>query len=275
LEAFVVELEVADLGVVEVLDAADVEADVVAGPVLAELVAASGELADEVAEVAVVGVAAGGRAQRGDDVVRDAVPVEVEVAGARGSRKTNRAAFGFSWPSNISSYRARPSGLAARMSRRSLPMWAAAPVIASSSCCTEGRMRCLVGRQRGGGPIGWAARARSKRCARSASSSCSARASASRTLSDAPARSPRSRARVVGDADAGQDGDLLASQDAAGAVVGRADVGGLELGPAGGEELADLAARVHRALEPRAADRGDPASVTFTGSLIMAGSVLR
>jgi hypothetical protein len=36
----VVELEVADLAMVEVLDAADVEADVVLGPVLAELLAA-------------------------------------------------------------------------------------------------------------------------------------------------------------------------------------------------------------------------------------------
>src|SRR4029453_15088827 len=47
-EALVVELEIADLGGVEVLDAADVEADVVAGPVLAELVAAGRQLADEV-----------------------------------------------------------------------------------------------------------------------------------------------------------------------------------------------------------------------------------
>ena len=39
-EALVVELEAADLDVVEALDAADVEAHVVAGPVLAELLAA-------------------------------------------------------------------------------------------------------------------------------------------------------------------------------------------------------------------------------------------
>ena len=68
---------------VEVLDAADVEADVVAGPELAELVAAGRELADEVGEITVVGVAAGGRAQGGDDVAGDAVPVEVELVGAR------------------------------------------------------------------------------------------------------------------------------------------------------------------------------------------------
>jgi hypothetical protein len=50
------------------LDAADVEADVVFGPVLAELLAAGRQLADEVGELSVVGVAAGGRAQDGDDV---------------------------------------------------------------------------------------------------------------------------------------------------------------------------------------------------------------
>jgi len=55
--------------------------------VLTELLAASRELADEVGEVAVVGVAAvgvaaGGRAQGGDDVAGDAVPVEVELAGS-------------------------------------------------------------------------------------------------------------------------------------------------------------------------------------------------
>jgi hypothetical protein len=52
IEAFVVELQVADLGVVETLDAADVEAEVVAGPELAEGLAAGGQLADEVGEVA-------------------------------------------------------------------------------------------------------------------------------------------------------------------------------------------------------------------------------
>jgi hypothetical protein len=148
--------------VVEVLDAADVEAHVVACPVLTELLAASRELADEVGKVAVEGVATGGRAQGGDDVAGDAVPVEVELAGAW-VEKTKRAAFGRSWPSNISRNRARPSPLASRMSSRSLPMGAPAPVIASSTCCTEGRMRYLAGRRRGGWPTGCAARARSTR----------------------------------------------------------------------------------------------------------------
>jgi hypothetical protein len=85
------------------------------------------------------------------------------------------------------------------------------------------------------------------------------------------------QARVVRDADAGQDGDLLAAQPrhAAGAVVGQAHVGRLELGPAGGQELADLAAGVHpRQPRPACLGVGDPARVTFTGSLTASGTVL-
>jgi hypothetical protein len=47
-------------------------------------------------------------------------------------------------------------------------------------------------------------------------------------------------AGVVRNADTGEDGDFLPSQarDAAGVVIGQADVGGLEPGPPGGQELA-------------------------------------
>src|SRR5215211_6869307 len=75
IEAVVAELHVADVRVVEALDPAEVEADVVAGPVLAELVAASGELADEVGEGSVVGLAPRSRPQGADDVAGDGVPV--------------------------------------------------------------------------------------------------------------------------------------------------------------------------------------------------------
>jgi hypothetical protein len=47
-QALVVEFQVADVAVVIALDAADVKADVMAGPVRAELLAARGQLADEV-----------------------------------------------------------------------------------------------------------------------------------------------------------------------------------------------------------------------------------
>jgi hypothetical protein len=85
------------------------------------------------------------------------------------------------------------------------------------------------------------------------------------------------QACVVGDAHAGEDGDLFASQSghAAGAVIGQADVGGVELGSAGGQEIADLVARVHRH-QDKAAHRalGDPGRVTFTGFPRPRGPVL-
>jgi hypothetical protein len=47
---------------------------------MAELLAARGELADEVAEGTVVGLPTGGGAQGADDVARDRVPVGIQVA---------------------------------------------------------------------------------------------------------------------------------------------------------------------------------------------------
>ena len=67
----------------EALEPGVVPADVVGGPERPEQLAARRQLTDEVGELAVVRVAAGFRAQDGDDVVRDAVPVDVEGGGAR------------------------------------------------------------------------------------------------------------------------------------------------------------------------------------------------
>ena len=64
----------------ELLGAGAVELDVVRAPADAELVAAGGELADEVGEALVVGVAAGDGAQEADAVVGDAVPVDEELS---------------------------------------------------------------------------------------------------------------------------------------------------------------------------------------------------
>jgi hypothetical protein len=75
-ERFVGEGEVADDRVVEPFGAGAVELDVVGGPADAELVAAGGELADEVGESAIVGVAAGFGAKDGDGVVGDGVRLE-------------------------------------------------------------------------------------------------------------------------------------------------------------------------------------------------------
>src|SRR4051794_12275894 len=73
------QVEVSDDGVVEELDAAGVDADVVCGPSLAELFAAGGELPDQVGEVTVVGVAAGFGAQEGDGVAGGLVVVAEEL----------------------------------------------------------------------------------------------------------------------------------------------------------------------------------------------------
>ena len=68
---------------VEELDAGGVDPDVVGGPSDSEVFAADGELADEVGEVAVVGVAAGFGAEDGDGVVGHRVPVAEERRGLR------------------------------------------------------------------------------------------------------------------------------------------------------------------------------------------------
>ena len=73
------ELELADDRVVKALGAGLVVADVVRRPPGAELVAAGGQLADEVRELRVVRVAAGLGAQVRDEVRGGALPVGVEV----------------------------------------------------------------------------------------------------------------------------------------------------------------------------------------------------
>jgi hypothetical protein len=86
------------------------------------------------------------------------------------------------------------------------------------------------------------------------------------------------QARVAGDADSGEDSDLLAAQarEPARAVVGQADIGRLEPGAAGGQELADLVARVPSPHQRRRAPAGvgNPARVTFTGFLRTVESVV-
>ncbi len=191
LQHLVGQAEVAHDRVVEVLGAGPVDAHVVRGPAGAELLAPSRELADEVRQIAVVGVPAGLRAQDGDRVVGDAVPVAVEVGRSRAEEDEPGWFTGRTGSTYNSEKRARPSAFAERMSKRPFCTRAGAPVIASISLCTLGRTRCCVRRRRRG-VAGWAARARSNRCARSASSSCRARASASRTLSETPLRFPRS-----------------------------------------------------------------------------------
>src|SRR5690348_5056562 len=77
----VVEGELSDDRVVQALGAGAVVAYLVLGPASAEGVAAGGELADEVGQGLVVGVAADFCPQGGDVLVGDGVPVRVELGG--------------------------------------------------------------------------------------------------------------------------------------------------------------------------------------------------
>ncbi len=67
---------------VDELDAGGVDADVVRGPAPPEVVAAGGQLSDDVSQVSVVGVAARFGAQQGDGVVGGLVVVAEELGGA-------------------------------------------------------------------------------------------------------------------------------------------------------------------------------------------------
>ncbi len=88
-----VEGDLTDLGVAVDLATGAVLVHVLVGPVLPELWAERGELADEDGEVAVEGVASGFQAQHGGGHATGQGPVGVVVPGA-GSRKMNLARFG-------------------------------------------------------------------------------------------------------------------------------------------------------------------------------------
>ena len=76
------QVQLTDHGVMDVLEAGAVEADVVGGPAAGELVTAGGQLPDEIGEGPVVRVPAGLAAQHRHDVVRRPRPVEEEGVGA-------------------------------------------------------------------------------------------------------------------------------------------------------------------------------------------------
>src|SRR5438445_3528475 len=166
----------------------------------------------------------------------------------RGLRNTNRALLaGRTGSVNISEYRAYPSRFPARKSMRPLRTHAGAPVMASRMRCTPGRTRWAAGRRRVPCVV-FAARARSNRCVRSASSSCSARASPSSTASEVPCRFPPLQAGVVVDAHPGEHRHLLPAQPGnapVAAVGGQSRLLGTEPGPSGGQKLSDLVLVVH------------------------------
>jgi hypothetical protein len=94
------------------------------------------------------------------------------------------------------------------MSRRELRTSAGA-LIESSIHCTLGRSSCLLGRRGLAGVVGWGTRARSNGCARSALVELQrAGERVEHGFQDA-VQVAALQARVVRDADFGEDGDLL------------------------------------------------------------------
>ena len=215
-DAFVGEFEVADDGVVkELLGAGAVEPDVVRAPPAAEVLAAGGQLADEVVQVLVVGVAAGFGAQDGDAGVGGGVPVGVEV-GAR--RRRGRCSGRSSGGRRVAVVQRGVHGPAEVVGGEQVH-----PAVADDGRRgdrvehpLQARPRCpaRLGRRRGRIPalVPSAAWARWNRWARSASSSCRARAIASSTEAETPAEGAALQLGVVLDADPGEGGDLTAAQ---------------------------------------------------------------
>ncbi|OLT24725.1 hypothetical protein BJF79_13315 [Actinomadura sp. CNU-125] len=232
---------------VEGLGADVVLADVVAGPAGAEVVAAGGQFADEFGEVPVAGVAARLGLQEGDGVVGGAVPVAPEVAGA-GIEEDEPGVVGH--------------GAVRRLDHRGV-QGAAEGVggedVAAAVHDDGGRVRHGVQYPLHGGPH--PARGGAAPAAPSGTGGAGqvfeVRAfgvveaeGAGDRVQDACGDTGQIAAfqtGVVLHADPGQLGDLGAAQpgDPPGAVGGQPGLLRGDLGPAGGQELADLAAVVH------------------------------
>ncbi len=144
------QLKVPDDRVVDELHAGGVDPDVVGGPPDPELVAAGGQLPDQVRESPVVGIAAGLGAQQGDRVVGHLVPVAEEPARVRVEEDEPGDVGGLTGPVQTGENSAYPRWLAVRMSSRRLSTNAGVPLIESRTRCTVDRTRCGAGRRRGG-----------------------------------------------------------------------------------------------------------------------------
>ena len=135
---------------VDELDAGGVDPDVVGGPAAPELVAAGGQLADEVGRPA-------GRRGRGRPRRAAWRPCRWRPCPSRGrtrSRAGRGRRTGRCWAAGPGRRRwvsnsARPRSLAARMSRRPLSTNAGVPIIESTTRCTVGRTLLRAGRRRG------------------------------------------------------------------------------------------------------------------------------
>src|SRR4029450_5767879 len=168
---------------------------------------------------------------------------------------------------NAGAYRAEPSWLVARMSRRPLRRNAAVPVIESSRRWTLGRTRWGVARRRAGAAA-LAGATRGMGGGRPAVTELRGGGAGLEALCGDPPGPAAFQPDVVLDRDAGQQRHFLPAQPGHPPVpaVGRKPgLPGGELGPSGGQELADLGADVvaagHVASLPMpAAGKGVPAS---------------
>ena len=170
------------------------------------------ELADEVGQVAVVGVAAGRGAQDGDGVVGGAFPVAVEVVRARVEEEEAGVVTGRAGSAYSSEYRPRASGLAARMSRRPL-LHERGRAGDRVEHALHARAGSVAWSGAGGAGVVGCGRAGEVEEVRALGVVELERASErlQHALGDA-AQVAALQAGVVVDADAGQDGDLLAAQ---------------------------------------------------------------
>ena len=188
---FVGKADVADDGVVKSFGAGPVQDHVVGGPPIAEGVAAGGQLADEVGQVAVVGVAAGFDAKHGDGGVGRVVPVWIQPRRV-GFRNVNLARLtGRAGSSYTGEYRATRSGWPTE-GQAYVQNDGGQDGEAVEDALHDGTNLLFRRGAAAARGVVVAARARSCRCACSASSRCRARAMASRTLSETPVRLPRS-----------------------------------------------------------------------------------
>src|SRR5215212_11799464 len=248
LHRLVGELEVADDRVVQALDACVVEANVVRRPLGAERLALRRELSDELGQAAVVRVATGFGAQDRDQLIGHVVPIEVEVLGAGVEERE---------PGGIGGPTRRDVDRVERVAERVGGHDVQVAVADEGGRCRHGVQDAPHARSDSlpRGPAatrrwGWLGRASEIEEVRALGlvERERARNRLEHGLRDA-AQVPALHAGVVVDADPGKERYLLAAQsrDPPVVAIGReSDLVGRDAGPPGGEELADLATRVHR-----------------------------
>ena len=171
LHRLVAEIQLTDDRVVDTLGAGAVEAHVVRRPADAELVAARRQLADEVGELAVVGVAACLGAQVSDELGGDVLPLGIEVRGDGIQEREACAVGGLLAAVEHRRVQRAPERVGAEVVQAGVADGRRRGDLVEDAAARPGGSRCLTGRGRFGSDPGSAARTRSKRCARSASSS--------------------------------------------------------------------------------------------------------